>query len=277
MAMQQPSGKAHATSIYAFGEAYVAVSGPADAMSAADRILARLIKKPSSHPLSLSLDIVRGDTWNIVGSNGVRRHLPRSLSLPLLVDAVVEIAAESVASGLEASVLSGIVLAYEGRGLAIVGDDRDSALVLALHLHARGWSTVSFSKSFVESDARALSIPTLPSISSTSIDSLPAAYRSAIEVAPWVSHEHELMFYAVDPMSKQARWRESVRLDDLLVLDGAVESEPRIEAFAGTHDARFLGRDQQRSEVRGNRLTLGKFIPTCDLVERWFAEASQSA
>ena len=163
--------------------------------------------------------------------------------LPQVAGAVTSSLIADVADHAKLTVWRAAVVERDGHAVAFVGDDWESGLVLACHLHARGWRLLGGDYALIERETLTVR-PTKKLLYATLsiMDELPNAYRRAVEVSPWYSTPHGLAFYAVDPALVHATppWAESGRLRAVLKLDGHAAEFPSLERaetfkLAGRH------------------------------------------
>jgi hypothetical protein len=167
------------------------------------------------------------------------------------------------------------VVEKDGRALAMIGDDWESAITLAAHLHGRGWSYIGSDHVLLDSETlEVLPIQKSLYVNSSAVAQFPMEYRRAVEASPWYVTAQGISFYAVDPRSAGHRqtWAAARRLHGVVVVDGSITDRPSLESL----DARSLQADRfTRLGVDWMRvnvvdLHIGGFVDTGDLVEHWF-------
>jgi len=216
--------------------------------------------------------------WTITANAGIPRLImPADSVLPQVAGAIVSTILRSISSE-DVRVARAVVIERQGRGLAIVGDDWESALTISAHLCSRGWQYVSGDHALIDSKTlRAVGFEKALHITSSSLSTLPIPYRRAVESSPWYVTKHGIAFYAVDPSNAAGRraWSASATLRGVIVVDGQIDDLPSLEVIRPTQLAApllDLGLDWENLEV--TQVTLGRFVETCDLVENWFASLS---
>ena len=172
------------------------------------------------------------------------------------------------------SVIRAAVVEREGRAVAFVGDDWESCVTLAAHLHCRGWKLLGGDYALLGlADLTVLATRKLLYVTLSSADEFPLAYRRAVEASPWYSTPHDIAFYAVDPglVAKGVPpWARDGRLRAVLKLDGHVAEFPSLERTAPFSLADGVRSDDlERAGVAVAEIKLGDFVTTCDLLERW--------
>ena len=171
-----------------------------------------------------------------------------------------------------------MVIERFGRGLAIVGDDWESALTISAHLCMRGWQYVSGDHALIDSRTlRAVGFEKALHMTSSSLSTLPLLYRRAVESSPWYVTKHGIAFYAVDPSHAAGRhvWSESAEIRAVIVVDGQIDDLPSLEVLTSEMlSASLAGLGLPWNTVDVTRVTLGTFVDTCDLVENWFTSLS---
>jgi hypothetical protein len=215
------------------------------------------------------------DAWEIRGQDGSFKVLSAQSALPQVAGAVVTSIMNELADRLSFKTMRASVVEKDGRAFAMLGDDWESAITLAAHLHGRGWSYVGSDNALL--DAESLDVHPIQKalyVNSSSVVQFPLEYRRAVEASPWYVTAQGISFYAVDPRSAGHRhaWASSTKLHGVVVVDGTIVDRPSLESIdaRGLQGERFtrLGVDWTRLSVVD--LRLGNFADTCDLVEHWF-------
>jgi hypothetical protein len=119
--------------------------------------------------------------------------------------------------------------------------------------------------------------PKLLFVNSHCVNSLPRAYRPAVEASPWYSTGDGIAFYAVDPRRlSESPWSVDGRLAAVIAADGMCEVRPSLDSLRGgtVGDGTLDVRDLRTRGVQVAHLRLGPVIETCDLIETWFGSAS---
>jgi hypothetical protein len=215
------------------------------------------------------------EVWEIHGLDGSRKVLTTQSALPQVGGAIVSTAIGCVAASREYTTMRATVLEMNGQALAMIGDDWESAITLATHLHGRGWSYIGSDNVFLDPATRDVHcIQKSLYINASSVSQLPLLYRRAVEQSPWYVTAQGISFYAVDPTHALTgrAWTPSAALCGIIVVDGLMATVPSLESVDASRlrDARFarLGVDWGRVSV--SELRIGGFVDTCDLVEHWF-------
>lgn len=215
------------------------------------------------------------DAWEITSSSGARKVLGAQSALPQVAGAIVTSAVTDVAASRTCKTLRASVLEKDGRALALIGDDFESALTLAAHLHGRGWSLVGSDNALL--DPVTLDVfPIQKSlyVNASSVAQYPLEYRRAVEASPWYVTPQGISFYAVDPHDAGHRqtWSASTILHGVIVVDGVMADRASLQTLeARTLECeRFASLGIDWSRVGIVDLRLGGFAESCDLVEYWF-------
>jgi hypothetical protein len=217
----------------------------------------------------------KDDVWEIRGLDGSHKVLTAQNALPQIGGAIVSSATSGAAASRQFTTMRATVIEKEGRALAMIGDDWESALTLATHLHNRGWSYVGSDNALLDPDTRdVFGIQKSLYINASSVSQLPLKYRRAVEASPWYVTAQGISFYAVDPTGAGTgrTWTPSAKLCGILVVDGAMTDSPSLESLDSSllPDERFARLHLDWGHVSIADLRLGTFVETCDLVEHWF-------
>lgn len=213
--------------------------------------------------------------WSITSStNNSKLIMPADSLLPEVAGAIVSTILRSISHS-DVRVARAVVIESNDRGLAIVGDDWESALTISAHLCSRGWQYVSGDYALIDSQTlRAVGFEKALHITSSSLTTLPMLYRRAVESSPWYVTKHGIAFYAVDPSHAAGRraWSPSATLRAVIVVDGQIDDRPSLEVIDPSRLAQpLIDLGLQWDSVEVTRVTLGTFVETCDLIENWFA------
>ncbi len=259
-----------------FADADARVYAPQSVLDVLDQMFAHITRAWSGALPPITINVVfESDVWQISGSSrGSRKTLGGSSTLPQIAGASVSSLLAELAHHREISVWRAAVVQYEGRALALVGDDWESAITLAAHLHARGWHMVSGDYALVDlTSMRAIPFRKSLHVSSASVASFPLAYRGAIEASPWYSSARAISFYAIDPaiVNGQAAWGDSSTICCVLKLDGRLDDHPSLEAGEDFAITETLSRSKLPESVETAMLITGEFIETADFIEHWFS------
>jgi hypothetical protein len=217
----------------------------------------------------------KDDVWEIHGLAGSLKVLAAQSAMPQIGGAVVTSAIHDAAASRNYKTMRATVVEKDGRALAMIGDDWESAITLAAHLHGRGWSFIGSDNALLDSATlEVFPIQKSLYVNSSSVAQFPIHYRRAVEASPWYVTAQGISFYAVDPRRAGHRqtWAHSAVLAGVIVVDGSMTERPSIESVdsLSLQSERFarLGVDWKR--VKAVDLKLGGFVDTCDLVEHWF-------
>ncbi len=220
------------------------------------------------------------DVWVISGTAPRANKTLSQLSvLPEICGAVISAVLAEVAHHAGLYVWRASVVDRDGDALALVGDDWESGLVLAAHLHMRGWSYVSADYALVQLERqRVFGLRKLLYANSSMLQSLPLAYRRAVEASPWYVTRRDIAFHAIDPgLARREPWSDGGFLRAIVRVDGDAAEHPALERpqpfeLGG-------GVQSEHLQLRGVTLAdlkLGGYIHTCDLLEAWFRGACAS-
>jgi hypothetical protein len=238
-------------------------------------VYARRTSPPASAPQA-TVEVQRDEfSWTIEGaSESNRKVLSAGCALPRVGGAVFAtlIADVCKVSGLQAS--RGAVIERNGRAVAFSGDDWESCITLAAHLHTRGWRFLGGDYGLIDPESLTVrGTRKLLYVTLSCVDELPLTFRGAVEASPWYSTAHDLAFYAVDPSLAGRHddpWAESGRLSAVLKLDGHVAEYPSLErAGAFSLCEGIDSASLERAGIAVAEVKLGDFVATSDLLERW--------
>jgi hypothetical protein len=260
---------------YTVAGSVAGVEAPAEVMSVIRAALAsEACEKDASSGLRVCARL-EGSAWEVRSSKGTRALLD-ARSIPLQVaGAAISMLARDAANTLSLLTQRACVLEYGGVGLAIVGSDWESGVVLGAHLHTRGWRYVSADHAIYDpGTGECFGFAKALYVNSSSIGAMPARYRPAIEASPWCVSPHGISFFAVDPkhaITDHSPWKRGARISAILVVDGRQDVLPSVEVLSEAHlrDRRLLRGFGRKRSVAVAELTLGPPVETCDLVERW--------
>ncbi len=252
------------------------IRAPAPVISVLSRVLAHARRPASSVPARASIEVESDDvSWRISGgSEESRKVLSSRSALPQVAGAIVSSLVSDVASTAGLRVARAAVIERDGRAVAFVGDDWESCITLAAHLHVRGWRLLGGDYALIDLPSlNVLATRKLLYVTLSCVDELPLTYRRAVEDSPWYSTRHDIAFYAVDPalaVQRGSAWGEFGRLRAVLRLDGHVSEYPSLERAGPFTIANGIGSDDlERAGVAVAEIKLGDFVTTCDLLERW--------
>jgi hypothetical protein len=217
----------------------------------------------------------KDEVWEIQGGDGARKVLSAQSALPQVGGAIVTTAMGNVAASRDYKTMRATVLEKDGRAVAMIGDDWESAITLAMHFHGRGWSYVGSDNALLDPGTRdVFCIQKSLYINASSVSQLPLRYRRAVEASPWYVTPQGISFYAVDPtgVGTGRTWTPSATLCGIVVVDGVMADSPSLESLdAGRlSDDRFARLGLDWAHVSVAELRIGGFVDTCDLIEHWF-------
>jgi hypothetical protein len=258
-----------------FADADARVHAPQSVLDILDQMFAHIPRGWSGALTPIAIDVTfKSDVWHISGSaRGSRKMLAQTSTLPQIAGAAVSSLLAELSHHREISIWRSAVVEFEGQALALVGDDWESAITLAAHLHARGWRMVSGDYALVDLTTMS-AIPFRKSlhVSSASVASFPLAYRGAIEASPWYSSAHAISFYAIDPtiVNGPSAWGDRSTIRSVLKVDGRIGQHPSLEAGEDFAISETLKRSDLHDNVDCAMLVAGGFIETADFIERWY-------
>lgn len=254
----------------------VRVEGPNTVLSVLDATLSVVPRaEPRSEP-EIVIAVARNDeAWEIRGHEGALKVLGAHCAMPQVGGAVVTSVIRDTAATRNVRTMRATVVERDGRALAMIGDDWESAIALSAHLHGRGWSYIGSDNALLDPETLDV-LPVQKSlyVNSSSVAQFPIPYRRAVEASPWYVTAQGISFYAVDPRhaGHSQTWSQSAVLAGVLVVDGAMSERPSIESMSLSElQAERFGRfGLDWSRVATVDLRLGTFVDSCDLVEHWF-------
>jgi hypothetical protein len=216
------------------------------------------------------------EAWEIRGTDGRSNVLSPNSAMPQIGGAVISRVVSDVAATCDLRTMRAAVIERNGRALALVGDDWESAITLATHLHGRGWRFIGSDHALF--DAATLQVHCVQKslyVNATSVSHLPVKYRRAVEASPWYVTPRGMWFYAVNPTATGMHhhaWAPSAKLSGLLVVDGVMLDSPLIESIAPRQleEDRLARLGIDWNAVGVADLRVGGYVETCDLVEHWF-------
>lgn len=256
------------------------VAAPPHILAVLDTTLSHVPRSNPNDVAGLTIEVIAyADAWEIRNAGGSTKLLPRQSAPPQIAGAVVTSAVAAVAASRECTPLRATVVERDGRALAMVGDDWESTIALATHLHSRGWSYVGGDNVVLDAVVGDVyGVQKSLYVNSSSVSQLPLSYRRAVEASPWYVTPQGIAFYAVDPSGAgiAGTWTRHAALCGLLVIDGSVADMPSLvslERRALQNDRLVqLGLDWGRLSAAD--LCIAGPIETCDLIEHWFSTIS---
>jgi hypothetical protein len=261
---------------FCLAETNVRVEAPEGVLSVLDATLSYVPRFASTATADLVISVQpKKEVWEIRGHGSTFKVLGAQSTLPQVAGAVVSSAVSDVAATRNFKTLRASVIAKGGRALAMVGDDWESAITLAAHLHGRGWSYVGSDNVLLDP----ISLYVFPIqkslyVNSSSIAEFPVEYRPAVEASPWYVTPQGISFYAVDPRyaGHVQTWAPPTKLDGVVVVDGSMADRPSLESVdeRNLKGERFTRLNLDWTRVRVVDLCIGGFVDTCDILEHWF-------
>jgi hypothetical protein len=215
------------------------------------------------------------DVWEIHGLGGSLKVLAAQSALPQIGGAIVTSAVRDVAVSRKLSTMRATVVSKGGRALAFIGDDWESALTLAAHLHGRGWSYIGSDNALLDpATLEVFPIQKSLYVNSSAVAQFPTKYRRAVEASPWYVTPQGISFYAVDPRVAGYRqtWGQPAVLSGVVVVDGAMTEPPSLESLdaISLQSERFARFGIDWTRIPAVDLQLAGFVDASDLVEHWF-------
>jgi hypothetical protein len=258
------------SAIYEFGAEPVALSATPEVLVALRAIFRPQFLRPPASPTTTVAAYAGHDGWKLEVDGSFVRGLGHSTPIPRVAEEVVAASCAAVAKKTSSILLSGAILAKDGVTIALVGDDLDSAKVLGLHLHARGWAAVTFGYGFLSrATLDIVGLRALASMSSTSIDQIPARYRAAVEGSLWYYSGFDLTFYTVDPLHISSSSLAASTLTHVVIVDGAIEDRPALITDFDDADTGQLRVHPMIQSICIASLILGTPIASCGAIEQW--------
>jgi|SRR5579863_3822632 len=251
------------------------IRAPGEVLSVLSRTLMHARRPHGSAHVKTTIEVSSDEyVWTIRGTSE-RSHkvLSTASVLPQVCGAVVSSLIADIAESAGLHVCRAAAVERNGVAAAFVGDDWESCVVLAAHLHSRGWRFLG--GDYLLIDPTTLMVhATRKSLYATLaiLDDLPLPYRRAIEASPWYSTQHEIAFYAIDPdmVPATSTWAEHGTLGAVFVVDGDISEFPALERSPARTIAEGLSAEElERAGVAIAAVKLGDYIATSDLVERW--------
>ncbi len=254
----------------------VRVNAPNSILSVLDATLSNVPRfGPATAPELILSVTPKSEAWEIHGLDGARHVMSAQSALPQIAGAVVSNAVRTVAASRKHVTMRATVMERDGRAIALIGDDWESAITLATHFHSRGWTYVGTDNALLDPVTREVHcIQKSLYVNSSSLGQLPLQYRSAVEASPWYVTAQGISFYAVDPSGIGAArtWTPSATLCGIVVVDGAMADRSSLEPFDAKRllDDRFARLQLDWAQVQVADLQIGTYVESCDLIEHWF-------
>jgi len=264
---------------YVLGDAVVTFAVPDRAvMSAVGKILRGPEGQVVAHEPHTTVSArSNGDGWLLEVDGAVVQRLAQRTPAARVAEELIATACVAVAGKTNSILIAGAVLTKDGKTLALIGGDLDSARVIGFHLHARRWSAIAFRYAFLSrASLSTIGLHSLAVVSSSSIDQMPTRYRPAIEVSLWYDTGFDLAFYTVEPLVVHSSWLPSTPLTHVVLVDGKIDDEPSLDVGVGPSDARVIGQHADAGSLRVARLTLGTPVASCNILEKWITGAADA-
>jgi len=251
------------------------IRAPRTIVSILNRTLMHARRPVAGAAVKIIIEVSKDEfSWLIRGSSHSNdKVLSATSALPQVCGAVVSSLIAEIAGAAQLRVLRAAAVERAGKAVLFVGDDWESCVVLATHLHARGWRFLG--GDYVLIDPATLTVHATRKLLYATLgimDELPLPYRRAVEASPWYATPREIAFYAIDPavVPSTLPWADRGRLNAVLRVDGDVLQFPSLERSASLSISEDIsGADLERGGVAVANVKLGDFIATCDLLERW--------
>ncbi len=255
----------------------VRVEAPNRVLSLLAATLSNVPRFDSRNAPDLTITVVpHDDAWEIRGTEGSRTVLTTQSAMPQVGGAVVSRAVGDVAMNCSYQTMRATVIERDGRALALIGDDWESAVTLATHLHGRGWHYIGSDHALFDPATHQVHcIQKSLYVNASSVAQLPVRYRPAVEASPWYVTPRGLWFYAVNPAGAgmQKTWTSVAQLSGVIVVDGTMVDSPLLESIEAKRlkEERFTRLSIDWTAVEVADLRIGGYVETCDLIEHWFA------
>src|SRR5271170_1618253 len=173
------------------------IRAPRPLISILNRVLVHARTAPGPASVRASVAVEADDVaWRITGlSEASRKILSSRSALPQVAGAVISSLVSDVGEFAGLNVVRAAVVERDGRAVAFVGDDWESCVTLAAHLHCRGWRLLGGDYALMNlAELTVLASRKLLYVTLSSADEFPLAYRRAVEMSPWYSTPHDIAF-----------------------------------------------------------------------------------
>jgi hypothetical protein len=256
-------------------DVHVRVEAPENVVAILNTTLNTIPRLGAKQVPDVVISVRANEAWEIHGLEGSLKLMDAHSPLPQVAGAIVTTIIAHVAANQKYTALRAAVVEKDGRALAFLGDDWESAITLAAHLHGRGWRYIGSDNALLHAESRRV-FPVQKSlyVNSSSLAQLPLHYRRAVEASPWYVTPAGISFYAVDPLiaGQPQTWSPSASLAAVVVVDGMIADRPAVETL---DDISMSGERLSRlnldwNEVKVVDLRLGGIVESCDLLEHWF-------
>lgn len=258
------------------------IRAPKGVLGVIDRMVAHVPRKHAGTSAILNIDVrFEFDLWRVTGSSPrANKTLGQRSGLPQVAGATVSAMMAELAHHRDVRVLRATAVEYDGSALMMVGDDWESCVTIAAHLHTRGWHILGGDYVVLECDTlNVLGFKKMLHANSSSVPAFPLWYRKAVEASPWYANASDIAFYAIDPtlIDGEAAWGDHAPVRALLKVDGHAAEYPSLEVGPDLTATEELQRiDFAKTSVHVGSLILGGMIETCDFLEHWFRTLSTS-
>ncbi len=253
----------------------VRVEAPERVVTILNATLNRIPRSDTKYPPEIVISVRLDEAWEIRGLEGSLKVMDAQSPLPQVAGAVVTTIVAHVAANRKYAAMRAAVVEKDGRALAFLGDDWESAITLAAHLHGRGWRYIGSDNALLcPETGRVFPVEKSLYVNSSSLATLPLHYRRAVEASPWYVTPAGISFYAVDPhvAGRDETWAPAATLAAVVVVDGIIVDRPAVDSLddvaLSSDRLTRLGLNWDRVKVVD--LRLGGIVETCDLLEHWF-------
>ncbi|MBV9646479.1 MAG: hypothetical protein JO043_03355 [Candidatus Eremiobacteraeota bacterium] len=253
------------------------IEAPAPVIDVVARMLGPIPRTWRGEPLRIAVRArFASDVWKIAGSaTKSKKTFANTKAIPHVAGAVVSSLVAELAYHRKLSAWRGAALERGNNGIALVGEDWETIVVIAAHLHTRGWRILGTDHVLVDPQTFvAEAFRKLMHANSFCGPSFPRRYRTAIEASPWYAGANTIEYYAVDPglVEGTPAWGDSAPIRAVVRIDGHSAEYPALEVADDFRIADRLRRsDVVSSGIECGVLVRAGFIETCDFLERWFA------
>ena len=257
-------------------DADLILTAPSAVLDVVDCMLADVSHTLAGTEVPLRVEVAfESELWRIHGTAPAgRKTLGRLSALPQVAGAVISSLVAELAFHRNFVVLRAAVVETDGCALALMGDDWESCVTIAAHLHTRNWRILGGDYALVAGGTFVVSaFKKALHANSSCIASFPTWYRRAIEASPWYSASQVIAFYAIDPrlVSEEMPWAERAPLRAIVKIDGRLTDHPSLETVDDYGFVRSVSRvELEAAGVEIASLVMGDFVETCDVLEQWF-------
>jgi hypothetical protein len=258
-------------------DADVSILAPNMVLEVVDRMLGHVSRAWSGAKPPLSIEVeFDSELWRVSGAApSARKTLGRLSALPQVAGAIVSSLLAELAYHSNFNVWRAAVIEQAGQALVLIGDDWESCVTLAAHLHTRGWRILGGDYALVSGDTKVVTVfKKFLHANSSCVASFPMWYRRAIEASPWYSTSQAIAFYAIDPtlVEGTSAWGDEAPLRAVIKVDGSVAEHPSLQTIAEVNIPSTFGRNElTHAGIELGALVLGDYIETSDFLEKWFS------